>query len=99
VSARGKAVGIDIGGTKIAVATVEASGQVVREATIPTEAERGFASGARRIIDTVRRVLEDSGWGGASWAGSASAAPVPSTPPAGRSSTRTRCRAGWVATS
>jgi predicted NBD/HSP70 family sugar kinase len=33
----GKAVGIDIGGTKIAVATVTAGAGVVREATIPTD--------------------------------------------------------------
>jgi glucokinase len=62
LSARGKAVGIDVGGTKIGVATVSASGGIVREATIPTEPERGFASGVSRIIDAVHRLLDQSGW-------------------------------------
>jgi glucokinase len=57
----GQAVGIDIGGTKIAVATVTGSGEIVHEATIATESERGFASGISRITDTINRVLEQSG--------------------------------------
>jgi len=44
------------------VATVDESGEVVREATIPTEPERGFASGISRITATVTRLLADSGW-------------------------------------
>ncbi|HEY2944960.1 MAG TPA: ROK family protein [Vicinamibacteria bacterium] len=63
MSSRGGAVGIDIGGTKIAVAAVDESGDVVGEATIPTEPERGFASGVSRIAAIVTRLLEDSGGG------------------------------------
>jgi len=55
-------VGIDIGGTKIAVATVDGTGELVREAAIPTEPERGFASAISRITDAVTRVVEESGW-------------------------------------
>src|SRR5262249_13839175 len=44
-----KAVGIDIGGTKIALATVAGSGEIVREATIPTRSEEGFASAFPRM--------------------------------------------------
>jgi glucokinase len=62
MSAAGRAVGIDIGGTKTAVATVTGAGEIVREATIPTEPGRGFASGVRRITDAVARILEESGW-------------------------------------
>jgi len=62
VSGGGKAVGIDIGGTKIEVATVNGTGDIVREASIPTESERGFASGISRITETIVRVLEESGW-------------------------------------
>lgn len=65
----GKAVGIDIGGTKIAVATVSATGEVVREATIPTESDRGFASGIARITETITRVLGESGWSARELAG------------------------------
>ena len=57
-----KAVGIDIGGTKIAVATVNETGDIVQEATIPTESERGFASGISRIAEAITRVLAESGW-------------------------------------
>ena len=57
-----RAVGIDIGGTKIAVATVSAADGIVREATIPTDSELGIASGVSRIAETLRRLLDQSGW-------------------------------------
>jgi glucokinase len=62
VSARDRAVGIDIGGTKIAVAAVNGSGEAVCETAIPTESERGFASGISRITAAVNRLLAESGW-------------------------------------
>ena len=34
----------------------------MREVIIPTESERGFASGVRRIIDTATRVLAETRW-------------------------------------
>jgi glucokinase len=58
----GRAVGIDIGGTKIAVATVNGAGEVLRESTIPTDSRQGFASGLGRITETVTRILADTGW-------------------------------------
>jgi glucokinase len=58
----GRALGIDIGGTKIAVAAVERTIGIVREVTVPTESEQGFASGIRRILDTAGRVLAEAGW-------------------------------------
>lgn len=62
MSARGGTVGIDVGGTKIAAAAVNGSGEVVSNATIPTESERGFASGVSRITAIVNRLLAESGW-------------------------------------
>jgi glucokinase len=59
---RRKAVGIDIGGTKIALATVADAGEIVSEATIPTQSETGFPSAVGRIIEGVVRVLRKSGW-------------------------------------
>ena len=56
------ALGIDIGGTKIAVATVRGSGEIVRETQIPTESERGFASGVTRIAEAAAVVLRETGW-------------------------------------
>jgi glucokinase len=62
-AARGRALGIDIGGTKIAVAAVERKGvRIAGEATMATESERGFASGIRRILDTAAQVLAEAGW-------------------------------------
>jgi len=58
----GGAVGIDIGGTKIAIATVNGAGEVLREAIIPTDSRQGFASGVGRITQTVTRVVADTGW-------------------------------------
>ena len=58
----GRALGIDIGGTKIAVAAVERTGGILGEATVATESERGFASGIRRILDTAAVVLADAAW-------------------------------------
>lgn len=57
-----KALGIDIGGTKIAVATVLGGGEIVREVAVPTESERGFADGVARITEAASRVLDESAW-------------------------------------
>jgi glucokinase len=62
MTGEGRAVGIDIGGTKIAVATVTGRGEILRQATIPTDSGRGFASGVGRITETVTRVVTDTGW-------------------------------------
>lgn len=58
----GQAVGVDIGGTKIAVAALNGAGDIVAEATMPTESERGFASAIDRITASISQVLAQSGW-------------------------------------
>jgi glucokinase len=50
-------VGIDIGGTKIAAAAVNAHGEIQSREHIPTQAERGFDDGLRRIAALIDRVL------------------------------------------
>lgn len=62
MTGEGRAIGIDIGGTKIAVATVTGTGEILREATIPTDSEQGFVSGVERITETVTRVVTETGW-------------------------------------
>ena len=57
-----RAVALDIGGTKIAVATVREDGEIVREASVPTESERGFASGVSRMREGILALVRDSGW-------------------------------------
>jgi len=62
MSGEARALGVDIGGTKIAVATVLASGEIVALHSIPTEPERGFDTGVTRIREAALRVLDESGW-------------------------------------
>jgi len=81
------------------VATVDESGEVVREATIPTEPERGFASGISRITATVTRLLADSGWSAGELRGIGLGCAGPVDPAQGTILNPTRCRAGWAATS
>lgn len=52
---------IDIGGTKIAAGIVDADGRVVSRLDCPTEPERGFPDGLRRIRDLVRQAARDAG--------------------------------------
>jgi glucokinase len=54
-------VGIDIGGTKIAAAAVEPTGQILSRSTVLTEAQRGFENGMRRIVRLIDDVLRDAG--------------------------------------
>ncbi|MBN2506219.1 MAG: ROK family protein [Verrucomicrobia bacterium] len=56
-----KAIGIDIGGTKIAAATVNAHGTILARATLPTEAEQGFPRAVARLAQAVDRLLQQAG--------------------------------------
>jgi glucokinase len=51
-------VGIDIGGTKIAAAAVTEQGTIISRDTMPTDADRGFDDGLRRIMALIDRVLD-----------------------------------------
>ena len=62
MDASAKAIGIDIGGTKIAVATVDARGAITGGSTIATEAELGFERCVVRIVDAADRALAAAGW-------------------------------------
>jgi glucokinase len=57
-----RAIGFDIGGTKIAVAAVDGLGAIAARAVIPTEAERGFDRAVRRMTAAADRVLAEAGW-------------------------------------
>ena len=56
-------VGIDIGGTKIALALVAAQGKVLARQVIPTDAARGFDHALQRIVALVDRMLAQVGCG------------------------------------
>jgi len=57
-----RAIGIDIGGTKIAVAAVDPTGGIRARVSIPTEAERGFDRAVARMIDATERAIGEAGW-------------------------------------
>ncbi len=64
-----QAIGIDIGGTKMAVAAVDASGHVLQRAVLATEAALGFERAARRLGDSVDALLAATGWSRTEMAG------------------------------
>lgn len=57
-----RAIGIDIGGTKMAVAAVDAAGTFRARVTLPTEADRGFARAVERLAGAIEAVCEQAGW-------------------------------------
>jgi glucokinase len=54
-------VGVDIGGTKIAAAAVTKQGAICSRGTIPTDADRGFDDGLRRMTGLIDSVLAETG--------------------------------------
>ncbi len=64
-----RAIGVDIGGTKIAVAVVDELGAVHARRTLPTEAELGFERAVQRMIAAVETVTREAGGAVADMAG------------------------------
>lgn len=64
-----RAIGIDIGGTKIAIAAVDGAAQIVARESIATEAERGFGRAVERMSRVIDRLLSQAGWPRESLAG------------------------------
>ena len=52
-------VGVDLGGTKIYTALVNLDGEIVKEITVKTEAEKGEKSVMEKILNTIDNVLEN----------------------------------------
>jgi len=78
-----KAIGIDIGGTKMAVAAVDAGGAILARATLPTEAELGFARAVERLAAAVEQLLPRVGWAPSELAGVGLGCAGPVNPAAG----------------
>jgi len=57
-----RAIGIDIGATKIAVGAVEGSGAIVARTAFPTEAAAGFDRALRRILAAIDETVSAAGW-------------------------------------
>ena len=62
MSGNEKAIGIDIGGTKTAVAAVDATGRIHTLASIETRSERGFSTCLEELVRTIRGALNESKW-------------------------------------
>jgi hypothetical protein len=57
-----KAIGIDIGGTKIGIGAVEGDGRIRCRVSLETTPEAGFASALSRIGHAIDDVLAEAGW-------------------------------------
>jgi glucokinase len=64
-----RAIGIDIGGTKIAVAAVDGGGAIAARTSIATEAELGFQRAVGRMAQAIDGVLAQAGWSVGEWCG------------------------------
>ena len=57
-----KAIGIDIGGTRIAVGAVHVPGVITAKKTFPTNPQAGFNDAMERIRMAVKEVLFEADW-------------------------------------
>jgi glucokinase len=57
-----RALGIDIGGTKIAIAAVDGSGRIHAQTSLATEAGLGFGRAVERMLAAGDEVLSRAGW-------------------------------------
>ena len=64
-----RAIGIDIGGTKIAVAAVDGDGTIAARTSIATEAALGFDRAVGRMAAAMETVLAEAGWPAGAWCG------------------------------
>ncbi len=63
MNAQRTAIGIDIGGTKTAVALVDHDGRILSRRTFPTQAAQGFNLALDRISEAIRQATEQAGTG------------------------------------
>ncbi|MDE0554413.1 MAG: ROK family glucokinase [Candidatus Poribacteria bacterium] len=54
-------IGVDMGGTKILSAVIDAEGQILGTAKVPTKADKGAAEVIDRIADCIRKAIDKSG--------------------------------------
>ena len=88
------ALGVDIGGTKIAVGAIDEGGAVQARRTVATDVEAGFDAGLARLARAIDETMAEAGVDPTALAGIGSAAPAPSTKRAGGSRTSTHSPVG-----
>ena len=57
-----RAIGIDIGGTKILVAAIDKSGSIHCQSSFPTEPAAGFERAVERVSSTIIELAQKAGW-------------------------------------
>ena len=57
-----RAIGIDIGGTKIVVAAVDGRGKIQARTSFETRSNRGFSVGLAELSGSIRRILQEANW-------------------------------------
>ena len=72
-----RAIGIDVGGTKIAAGAVDATGTILARRTIPTDPRAGFDAAMARLIDAIDETLTEAGWQSGELAGLGLGCPGP----------------------
>ncbi len=78
------ALGVDIGGTKIAVGAVDAAGEVHARRTVATDAEAGFDAGLERLTRAIDETLAEASIDVATLAGIGLGCPGPFDEASGR---------------
>jgi glucokinase len=77
------AIGVDIGGTKVAVGLVDGRGSITARAAFPTEPTAGFARAVKRLIEAIEQLLRECGMTPAQLAGIGIGCAGPVNPGAG----------------
>ncbi len=78
-----KAIGVDIGGTKIAIGAVDGAGVIAASRTLPTDAGDGAPGALRRIGAAIDALLSETGWHADDLAGIGIGCPGPVDPDTG----------------
>ena len=81
-------VGVDMGGTKILSAIIDAEGNILGTAKIPTQADEGTSVVIDRIADSIQKAIGKSGVNKASIEAVGIGAPGPLDPATGLSFSR-----------
>src|SRR5690242_20096017 len=54
-------IGIDIGGTKLAVGVADAAGRLLASGRVPTDPERGMRNALERLVDLCKQTIAEAG--------------------------------------
>ena len=76
-------VGVDLGGTKIAVAVVDRKCKIIKRVTVPTPARKGPTAVIKTMVEAIKNVIEEAGVGRRKIVGIGIGSPGPLNPSTG----------------